>query len=171
MQRDSAQHQRHPHDEENLDACPQSLVIEFRSDDVAAPTYAPWKEQPASVLSCLEGAAGQSIEVAHECFPQPAAVASTIARRCSANLLFVSLSDIFTGISAASNEPAPSANFPSELSLSRRYSMTSSARPSSMIGKVRPSALAAFRLRVSVSFVAHCTGKSAGFSPLRIRPT
>ena len=51
------------------------------------------------------------------------------------------------------------------------YSITSSARPSREIGKVMPSALAVFRLRTSSTFVDCCTGRSPGFSPLRMRPT
>ena len=50
------------------------------------------------------------------------------------------------------------------------YSITSSARPSNGSGTVRPSALAVFILRISSTFVACCTGRSAGFSPLRIWP-
>jgi len=38
-------------------------------------------------------------------------------------------------------------------------------------GTVRPSALALFRLSISSTFVDCCTGRSAGFSLLRIRPT
>src|SRR5262249_21823493 len=51
------------------------------------------------------------------------------------------------------------------------HSMTSSARPSMEIGKVMPSALAVFRLRTSSTFVDCSTGRSPGFSPLRMRPT
>src|SRR5207244_1014064 len=43
------------------------------------------------------------------------------------------------------------------------HSITSSARPSSVIGKVTPSALAVLRLMASSTFVACCTGSSAGF--------
>jgi hypothetical protein len=50
------------------------------------------------------------------------------------------------------------------------HSITSSARPSSVSGKVRPSALAVFILMISSTFVDCWTGKSAGFSPLRTRP-
>ena len=50
------------------------------------------------------------------------------------------------------------------------YSITSSARPSSASGIVRPSALAVLILMSNSIFVACCTGKLAGFSPLRIRP-
>jgi 7,8-dihydropterin-6-yl-methyl-4-(beta-D-ribofuranosyl)aminobenzene 5'-phosphate synthase len=50
------------------------------------------------------------------------------------------------------------------------YSITSSARPSSVIGKVRPSAFAVLRLMTSSIFVTCCTGRSAGLSPLRMRP-
>src|SRR5262245_4094694 len=51
------------------------------------------------------------------------------------------------------------------------YSITSSARASRVIGKVRPSALAVLRLITRSALVDCCTGRSAAFSPLRIRPT
>jgi hypothetical protein len=50
------------------------------------------------------------------------------------------------------------------------YSITSSARPSNDWGTVRPSILAVLRLMTISTFVACWTGRSAGFSPLRIRP-
>jgi hypothetical protein len=43
------------------------------------------------------------------------------------------------------------------------YSITSSARPSSVSGIVRLSALAVFMLMVSCILVTCCTGRSAGF--------
>ena len=53
----------------------------------------------------------------------------------------------------------------------RAYSITSSARASTDGGTVRPSALAVLRLMTSSYLVGACTGRSAGFSPLRIRST
>jgi hypothetical protein len=50
------------------------------------------------------------------------------------------------------------------------YSITSSARPSSVSGKVMPSALAVLRLMNIWIFAACCTGRSAGRSPFRMRP-
>src|SRR5258706_9912964 len=50
------------------------------------------------------------------------------------------------------------------------YSITSSARPSNDWGTVRPSILAVLRLMTISTFVACWTGRSAGFSPFRIRP-
>jgi hypothetical protein len=50
------------------------------------------------------------------------------------------------------------------------YSITTSARPISVLGTLMPSVLAVFRLMYSSTFVACWTGKLAGFSPLRIRP-
>src|SRR5262249_7943804 len=50
------------------------------------------------------------------------------------------------------------------------HSMTSSARASSVRGTVMPSALAVLRLTTSSTFVVCWTGRSDGFSPLRIRP-
>src|SRR5262249_7922106 len=51
------------------------------------------------------------------------------------------------------------------------HSITSSARASSVGGTSRPSALAVLRLMTSSYFGGVCTGRSAGFSPLRIRST
>src|SRR5262249_62353165 len=53
--------------------------------------------------------------------------------------------------------------------LASPYSITSSAVASSAGGTVRPSALAVLRLINSATFVASSTGRSAGFSPWRIR--
>jgi hypothetical protein len=50
------------------------------------------------------------------------------------------------------------------------HSITSSARASSVLETSRPSAFAVFRLMYSSTLVTCWTGKSAGFSPLRIRP-
>ena len=50
------------------------------------------------------------------------------------------------------------------------HSITSSARATSVGETVRPSALAVLRLMNSSTFVACATGRSVGFSPLRIRP-
>jgi hypothetical protein len=52
-----------------------------------------------------------------------------------------------------------------------RYSITSSARASNVGDTVRPSALAVLRLIASSYLVGACTGRSAGFSPLRMRST
>ena len=60
---------------------------------------------------------------------------------------------------------------PGERSGRRAYSITSSARARRFGGMVRPSAVAVFRLIDSSYRVACSTGRSAGFSPLRIRST
>ena len=49
------------------------------------------------------------------------------------------------------------------------HSITSSARESTDGGTVRPSALAVFRLITVSNLVGACTGRSAGFSPFRMR--
>src|SRR5262249_6623213 len=54
--------------------------------------------------------------------------------------------------------------------LAASHSITSSARPSTVIGKVRPSVLAVLRLITNSTFADRWTGRSAGFSPLRTRP-
>ena len=51
------------------------------------------------------------------------------------------------------------------------HSITSSARARSDGGTSRPSALAVLRLMISSNLVGACTGRSAGFSPLRMRST
>src|SRR5262249_3359438 len=50
------------------------------------------------------------------------------------------------------------------------HSITSSAPTRRPGGTVRPSAFAVLRLTTNSNFTACCTGKSAGFPPLRIRP-
>src|SRR6516225_8102038 len=50
------------------------------------------------------------------------------------------------------------------------HSITSSASASSVSGTSRPRALAVLRLMTSWNFVDCITGKSADFSPLRVRP-
>jgi hypothetical protein len=51
------------------------------------------------------------------------------------------------------------------------YSITSSARASSVGGTSRPNALAALRLITKLNLIGACTGRSPGFSPLRMRST
>src|SRR5262249_55128364 len=51
------------------------------------------------------------------------------------------------------------------------HSITSSAATCSVSGTVRPSALAVFMLITSSNFTGCCTGRSAGFSPRRMRST
>jgi hypothetical protein len=50
------------------------------------------------------------------------------------------------------------------------YSITSSARPSSESGGLIPSASALLRFKNNSTFVLNWTGRSAGFSPFKIRP-
>jgi hypothetical protein len=52
-----------------------------------------------------------------------------------------------------------------------RYSITSSALACNVRGTVMPSVFAALRLITSSNLVARMIGRSAGLSPLRIRPT
>src|SRR5215813_14274775 len=49
------------------------------------------------------------------------------------------------------------------------HSITSSARASTEAGTSMPNAFAVLRLITSSYFVGACTGRSAGFSPLRMR--
>jgi hypothetical protein len=51
------------------------------------------------------------------------------------------------------------------------YSITSSARASSVGGTSMPSVFAVLRLITSWNLVGACTGRSPGFSPLRMRST
>src|SRR5262249_10933409 len=51
------------------------------------------------------------------------------------------------------------------------HSITSSARLINACGRPRPSAFAVLRLITSSYLVGACTGRSAGFSPLRMRST
>ena len=56
-------------------------------------------------------------------------------------------------------------------SKSHPQSITSSASASSVFGIAMPSALAVLRLTTSSNLVGCTTGRSVGFSPLRMRPT
>src|SRR5262249_18056600 len=51
------------------------------------------------------------------------------------------------------------------------HSITSSARASKVGGTSRPSTLAVLRLIISSYLVGACTGRSAAFSPFRMRST
>src|SRR5207342_726653 len=51
----------------------------------------------------------------------------------------------------------------------RTHSITSSARASNVAGMSSPSVFAVLRLMISSYLVGACTGRSAGFSPLRMR--
>src|SRR5262249_40825534 len=55
--------------------------------------------------------------------------------------------------------------------LATLHSITSSARASNVGGTVRPSAFAVLRLITSSYLVGACTGRSAGFSPFKMRLT
>ena len=55
--------------------------------------------------------------------------------------------------------------------LAPSHSITSSASASNVGGTVRPSSLAVLRLSTNSNLVGACTGRSAGFSPLRTRST
>jgi hypothetical protein len=76
-------------------------------------------------------------------------------------LLYVSLPTLLFGI-------APTDTIAPISGIATPYSITSSARPSNDWGTVRPNALAVLRLMIISTFVARWTGRSAGFSPLRI---
>ena len=58
-----------------------------------------------------------------------------------------------------------------QCSKQHRHSITSSARASNEGDTVRPSVLAVLRLITNAYLVGACTGRSAGFSPLRTRST
>src|SRR6516165_4473552 len=60
---------------------------------------------------------------------------------------------------------------PSDDDAATSHSMTSSARARIEGGTVRPSACAVLRLTTSSNLVGCSTGRSAGFSPERMRPT
>jgi hypothetical protein len=57
------------------------------------------------------------------------------------------------------------------IELAAPHSISSSARASSDCGTVSPSAFPVLRLIFSSYFVGACTGRLAGFSPLRMRST
>jgi len=64
----------------------------------------------------------------------------------------------------------PGAREVSFLNLPSHHSITSSASASNLSGTSSPSAFAVLRLITNSNFVGCMTGRSAGFSPFRIRP-
>src|SRR5262249_5839156 len=68
------------------------------------------------------------------------------------------------------NLPKPDASRCGIQSKGARYSITSLARASSVGGTLRPRARAVGRFIASTNLADCTTGKSAGFSPLMIRP-
>jgi hypothetical protein len=80
--------------------------------------------------------------------------------------------DLTADIVDVSQVPKPdSCSAANEVHKLDAYSITSSARASTLAGMSRPSALAVLRLITSSYLVGACTGRSAGFSPLRMRST
>src|SRR5262249_34677439 len=77
--------------------------------------------------------------------------------------------DFWRGLCAAGQRPGRSAGEQSDEG-TPLHSLTSSARASRVGGTVRLSALAVLRLRIISTLVIRCTGRSAGFSPLSMRP-
>ena len=95
----------------------------------------------------------------------------------------LSTHSVHSQASAAMPAPCPSPAIAPELAEALRaekerhssecdcYSMSSSTRPSSVYGMVRPSALAVLRLMTSSKFAGCLTGRSAGFVPFKILST
>ena len=70
-----------------------------------------------------------------------------------------------------SREPAKESAAGERHELPPHHSITSSARLTSVTGRSKPSALAVFRLMTRSYLFGACTGRSAGFSPFRMRST
>jgi hypothetical protein len=86
-------------------------------------------------------------------------------------LSIAELSEVLLGKDKASQDGDQRPSPPSAGKMGKRsrfHSITSSARASNVGGISRPSSLAVFRLMTSSYLVGVCTGRSAGFSPLRI---
>jgi len=77
----------------------------------------------------------------------------------------------FTPESCRDRRPIATAEKGQKLPSSLGYSITSSAMARSVGGTVRPKVLAVLRLITNSNLVGACTGRSAGFSPLRMRST
>src|SRR5262245_6834457 len=97
-------------------------------------------------------------------FTQPGSFAS-IALRTR-----VRLSPDFRHVRRLSDSSRCAIRRPEQVQRICSYSITSSAAADNPIGTSRPSALAVLRLMTSSNLVGCCTGKSAGFSPLRTLP-
>ncbi len=93
-----------------------------------------------------------------DCFRCPSAIHAITQHSLPGGLL---------GLTWAGLTPADRASFAGAFA----HSITSSAVICMISGTVRPSAFAVLRLMTSSNLVGCMTGRSAGFSPLRIRPT
>jgi hypothetical protein len=78
---------------------------------------------------------------------------------------------ILTGAPGTTQDLGKSEALASSRAEPLNYSMTSSALARSVAGIASPSAFAVFRLMTSSYRVGACTGRSAGFSPRRMRST
>src|SRR5262249_33786112 len=111
----------------------------------------------------------------------PAQFAQPLVQRRSHRLRFhIALTDVRKHAEAAhllallrsyANRPRRRATEQCDELAAPDHSITSSARASSICGTSSPSALAVLRLMTSSYLVGACTGRSAGFSPLRMRST
>src|SRR5207342_1606586 len=99
--------------------------------------------------------------------PHPTQPLCTLRVRRRRRLTQHSLPGGLLGLTRAGLAPADRASFAGAFF----HSITSSARASSGSGTSRPSALAVLRLSTVSYLVGACTGRSAGFSPLRMRST
>jgi len=88
----------------------------------------------------------------------------------NASVLVVGGSARSIGLYAAAIACAMGASHHPAMAGAQTYSMTSSAPARIDCGTVRPSALAVLRLMTNSNLVGCWTGRSAGFSPLRILP-
>src|SRR5262245_13214640 len=89
-------------------------------------------------------------------------------RRQGTEPFVVALRSLYGGGAKERRHPAAMGDQPGNRDA---YSSTSSARARSVGGTSRPSVLAVFRLMSSSYLFGFCTGRSAGFSPLRMRST
>src|SRR6516162_5726246 len=129
-----------------------------------------------SGLGC--GPASVNLHVAADA---PAGLLETLQERAEAGLKFpivrsrgqenANESRLLALLRAHRERPRGSRAAEQRHELAPLHSITSSARASTAGGISRPSAFAVLRLMTSSYFVGACTGRSAGFSPLRMRST
>src|SRR5215471_394886 len=132
---------------------------------------------PANFIGFGRGPARVDLHVAADA---PAGLLETLQERAEAGLKFpivrsrgqenANEAHLLALLRPRRNRPSRRRAAEQRDELAARHSITSPAMASSPGGKLRPNALAVLRLITNSNLTDRKTGRSAGFSPLRIRP-
>src|SRR5262245_45149298 len=132
---------------------------------------------PANFIGFGRGPARVDLHVAADA---PAGLLETLQERAEAGLKFpivrsrgqenANEARLLALLRAHRERPRGSRAADERDELAALHSITSSANTSTLSGTLRPSVFAVLRLMTNSNLVGWMTGRSAGFSPLRMRP-